>query len=156
MQAAAKAARMGLHGNPHSDLHTANTSPFPTHSQCSFVGLAEATPEPLPGRAESAGRQKQSCFPPGHSRVHIVFSHGQQSLQQARVEALCPVVSRCCIIPIRLRCQQATGDWHFSYWFFSSSSLCFIHGNHSKCTVPSPDPAEVSDGAPADPSGAGV
>lgn len=39
---------------------------------------------------------------------------------------------------------------------FSSSSLCIIHGNHSKCTVPSPDPTEVSGGAPVDPSGAGL
>lgn len=65
-------------------------------------------------------------------------------------------LSALCIIPIRLRCQQVTRDWHFSYWVFSSSSLYFIHGNHSKCTVPSPDPTEVSEGAPVDPIGAGV
>lgn len=117
VQAAAKAAQVGLRGNPHSDLPTDNTSPFPPHKRCPFVGLAEATPVPSLAELRVQGGKcraafllvtalSTSCFPIGSSR------------QEARVEALCCVVLRCCIIPIRLRCQQVTRDWHFSYWFF--------------------------------------
>lgn len=66
------------------------------------------------------------------------------------------------IVPIWLRCQPATRDQPscycdrsviFCFLFFSSSLICLIQGNHCKCTVPSPDPTEVSDTAPVDLSG---
>lgn len=97
----------------------------------------------------------QSCFPVGPSPIHILFSHRQQSAGgKGGGSLLCGVTLL--HHPHQAQMSASHKGLALLILIFSSSSLRFIHGNHSKCTVPSPDPTEVSDGAPVDPSGAGV
>lgn len=61
----AEATQTGLWAVHRSGQYIVNTSPFKTHKQCSFIGLADAPPLPLSSRAQgNAGRWRQSCCGP--------------------------------------------------------------------------------------------
>ena len=102
-----------------SGLHTVDTSPpFQTQKRCSFVGVADASPLPLPRRAQCTGECREanaellcSLFT---TLSRPCFSINSRVCRGQDWRLFCGVLC-CCIIPIRLRCQQVTRDRHFCY-----------------------------------------
>lgn len=143
-----------------SGLHIVDISPFQTHKRCSFFGLADAPPLPVSSRAQCIGGMQGGSFPPcSLPYPDPVFPSAAESigdkdggshlwdvtLQQHRHRAQVSA-SRLALLLLQQERDLC----------FSGSLICFIQGNHSKCTVPSPDPTEFSDTAPVDLDGTGI
>lgn len=141
-----------------SGLHIVNIQ---IHKWCSFVGLAGAPLLWLSSTSRFLGECREAVAElPVQYPTQILFSQQQQNLQDTRVEALFCGCYMATSSPSGSDVSQpqgisplATVIKVWSSVFFSSSLICLIQGNHCKCTVPSPDPTEVSDTAPVDLSG---